>query len=246
MIKIIIYLTLFISLSSFAQKPVDSSGFLYGVGLSTNKEIYKGYNRRNLIIPIIGYKGEKLNVYGPFVSYDVANIADVKVLVQVAPRFQGYEEEDSYIFSGMADRDLSMDAGIGLRYQKDNWKISVSSMFDVLNRSNGVELTSAIAHTFRFGPVFVEPRIVFNYLDSKHVDYYYGVRKDEVTINRRKYLGKSGVNSGFGLSISTPIFLGGFTQLNLQQTWFASEITNSPLVENHSSLSIRLLFSKKF
>jgi outer membrane protein len=246
MSKILIFLTFFISLSTFAQKPVDSSGFLYGVGLSTNKEIYKGYNRRNLIIPIIGYRGEKLNVYGPFVSYNVANIADIKVLVQVAPRFQGYEEEDSYIFAGMAERKMSMDAGIGVKYQKNNWKLSLSSMFDVLNRSNGIELTSTIAHTFKFGPVFVEPKIVFNYLDNKHVDYYYGVRKDEAHTNRREYAGKSGVNSGFGLSISTPIFFGGFTQLNLQQTWFASEITASPLVANHSSLSVRFLFSRKF
>jgi outer membrane protein len=244
--KFIVCLTLFISLSSFANKPRDTSGFLYGVGLSTNKEIYKGYNRRNIILPIIGYRGEKLNVYGPFVTYDVKEISDVKFLVQIAPRFQGYEEEDSYIFNGMADRKISMDAGIGLKYQKNDWKLSFSSMFDILNRSNGIELTSAIAHTFRFGPVFVEPRVVLSYLDSNHVDYYYGVRQEEVNANRVEYIGKSGMNTGFGISISTPILLGGFTQLNLQQTWFATEITDSPLVENHANLSVRLLYSRKF
>lgn len=237
---------LFISLPSFAEKPANKPGFLYGIGLSTNQEIYKGYNRRNLLLPIIGYQGEKLNVYGPFISYEVAKVADIKVLMQLAPRFEGYDASDSYIFEGMDERKFSMDAGIGLKYQKNNWKLSVSSMFDVLNRSSGSELTSTLAHTFRFGPVFVEPKIVFSYLDSNHVDYYYGVEKHEINVNRAEYKGKSGINSGVGLSISTPIFFNGFTQFNIQHTWFASEITDSPLVENHSNLSVRLLYSRKF
>ena len=93
--KIIVCLTLLVSLSSIAQKPADRTGFIYGLGLSTSKEIYKGYNRRNIILPIIGYRGEKLNVYGPFVSYNVAKVADLDVLVQVSPRFQGFDEDDS-------------------------------------------------------------------------------------------------------------------------------------------------------
>ena len=47
-----------LSYSAVAQKPRDTSGYLYGLGISTNKEIYKGYNRRNILLPIIGYKGE--------------------------------------------------------------------------------------------------------------------------------------------------------------------------------------------
>lgn len=244
--KIILCLIILLPLSSFANKPKNTSGFLYGLGLSTNKEIYKGYDRRNLLLPIIGYRGEKLNVFGPFASYEVKRFADVKVLVQAAPRFQGFDDTDSYIFEGMEERKFSMDAGIGLNYQKNNWKISFSSMFDVLNRSNGVELTSAIAHTFRFGPFVIEPRITFSYLDSNHVNYYYGVDKEEVNANRTIYTGKSAVNSGIGLSMSTPIFLGGYTQINLQRTWFASEITDSPLVEDHSNLIVRLLFTRYF
>lgn len=232
--------------SSFANKPKNTSGFLYGIGLSTNKEIYKGYDRRNLLLPIIGYKGEKLNIYGPFVSYEVLKFSNVKIVVQAAPRFQGFDDTDSFIFEGMADRKFSMDAGIGLNYKKNNWKISFSSMFDVLNRSNGIELTSAIAHTFRFGPYVIEPKITLGYLDSNHVDYYYGVDKEEVSQNRAEYIGKKALNTGIGLTIATHIFFGGYTQINLQRTWFASEITNSPLVENHSNLIVRLLFTRKF
>jgi outer membrane protein len=244
--KLIFCLTILLPFSSFADKPKDTSSFLYGLGLSTDKEIYKGYDRRNLFLPIIGYRGEKLNVFGPFVSYEVQKFAGIKVLVQAAPRFQGFDDTDSYIFEGMADRKFSMDAGIGLNYQKNDWKISFSSMFDVLDRSNGIELTSSIGHTFRFGPFFIEPRVTLSYLDSNHVDYYYGVSKFEVNANRTEYIGESALNTGIGLSMSTPIFLGGYTQINIQRTWFDSGITDSPLVEDNSNLTVRLLYTRKF
>ncbi len=166
--------------------------------------------------------------------------------MQVAPRFQGFDDSDSYIFEGMKDRKFSMDAGASLSYKNNDWKISVSSMFDILNRSNGVELTTSLSHTFRFGPVFVEPRVNFSYLDNHHVDYYYGVAQAEVNENRSEYIGKKALNSGVGVSISTPIFFGGFTQLNLQKTWFSEGITDSPLVEDHTNIVIRLIYTRNF
>lgn len=244
--KLLLSLAVLSPLSTLAEKPKDTTGFLYGLGLSTNKEIYKGYNRRNLILPIIGYRGEKLNVFGPFVSYEVEEFAGVKVLVQAAPRFQGFDDTDSYIFKGMAERKFSMDAGIGFNYKKNNWKVSFSSMFDVFNRSNGMELSSSVSYAFSYGPVFIEPRITFSYLDTNHVDYYYGVGQEEVSTDRAEYLGESALNPGIGLTISTPIFLGGFTQLNFQRTWFDSGITDSPLVEDHSNLIVRLLYTRTF
>ena len=96
------------------------------------------------------------------------------------------------------------------------------------------------------GSFFVEPRITFSYLDSNHVDYYYGVGKEEVNVNRTEYVGESALNTGIGISMSTPIFLGGYTQINIQRTWFDSVITDSPLVEDHSNLIIRLLYTRTF
>lgn len=244
--KFILCIALLLSCSATAQKSRDTTGYLYGLGISTNKEIYKGYNRRNILLPIIGYRGEKLNVFGPFVSYKMSEISDFSILIQAAPRFQGFDESDSYIFEGMKDRKFSMDAGASVNYSKNNWKVSFSSMFDVLNRSNGTELVTAISHTFRFGPIFVEPRITVSYLDSDHVDYYYGVGKDEVSEIRSEFIGESALNTGFGVTISTPIFLGGFTQLSLQRTWFSEEITDSPLVEDHGNIIARLLYTRYF
>jgi outer membrane protein len=244
--KIVFCLTLLVSLSAFAEKKKSNSGFLYGAGISINKEIYKGYDSRTLPLPLIGYRNDKLTIFGPFISYEVHEVSKVKVLIKVAPRFQGFDESDSYIFSGMTDRKNSVDLGIGLNYQNSGWKVGVSSMFDVLNRSNGVELTSTVGHVFRLGALSIEPQVSLSYLNNDHVDYYYGVTKEEINKDRTEFVGKSALNTALGLSMATPIFFGGYTRLNIQHTWFASEITNSPLVEDDSSLSFQLFFTKNF
>ncbi|MFT5758346.1 MAG: outer membrane protein [Alteromonadaceae bacterium] len=250
--KLALCLTFLVSLSVFAEKPAitenkkSTSGFLYGAGISISKEIYKGYNSRTMPLPLIGYKSDKLTIFGPFISYEVYEASNVKLLIKAAPRFQGFDDSDSYIFSGMADRQNSMDFGIGLNYQKAGWKVGVSSLFDVLDRSNGIELISAVSHVFRFGPLFIEPQVSLSYLNNAHVDYYYGVKKEEVNQDRTEFIGKSALNTALGLSMATPIFFGGYTRLNIQHTWFASEITNSPLVDDDSNLSFQLFFTKSF
>jgi outer membrane protein len=119
-------------------------------------------------------------------------------------------------------------------------------MFDVLGRSNGFEAKANIARVFRKGPLFFEPSLSLSYLDNKHVNYYYGVKADETNPLTYTYTGDSALNTSLGFSVSTPILLGGFTQLALNYTWYDSAITNSPLVEDDTNLNIRLLFSKFF
>ena len=225
---------------------IKTSGFLYGLGLGVSTEIYKGYSTRVMPLPLIGYQGENLSVFGPFVSYKLATLNDVTVSAKLSPRFQGFEASDSRIFAGMAKRNSSLDAGLSIDYQHNDWKLGFSSMFDTLNRSNGVELKSSIGRTFRFGPVFLAPSMSVSLLDKHHVDYYYGVSVDEVNQDRTAYIGDSALNKSLGLSVAMAIFFGGFTRLNIEYTWFDKNITHSPLVADDTSLSLLLLFTKNF
>jgi outer membrane protein len=229
-----------------ARERIEPKGFLYGFGLGVNQEIYKGYDYRVIPLPIIGYRGENFSVLGPFVSYDAFEFSDIEFTLQASPRFQGFDESDSYIFENMEERKFSMDAGIGFSYEKKDWKIGLSSMFDVLGRSNGYEAKANISRVFRKGPLFFEPSFSLSYLDSKHVDYYYGVKASEVNEFTSQYQGESALNATAALSLATPVFLGGFTRVVLDYTWYDSTIMNSPLVEGSGNISARFLFSKFF
>lgn len=229
-----------------ARERIEPHGYIYGLGIGLNQEIYKGYDFRFIPLPIIGYRAENFRILGPFVSYDALKISDVEVTLQASPRFQGFDESDSYIFENMDDRKFSMDAGAGLTYERKNWKIGISGMFDVLGRSNGYQIKGNISKLFRKGPIFFEPSFSVSYFDDKHVDYYYGVKAHETNQYTYQYAGKSTLNSTASFSISTPILLGGFTMLAFDYTYYGSGITDSPLVEDNSSIGARLLFSKFF
>ncbi|MFT5838230.1 MAG: outer membrane protein [Flavobacteriales bacterium] len=229
-----------------ARERIEPKGFLYGFGLSASQETYKGYDYRVIPLPIVGYRGDNFSVLGPFVSYDALKLLDINLTLQVAPRFQGFDDSDSAIFENMSERKFSMDAGLGLNYEKEDWKIGISSMFDVLGRSKGYEAKANFSRVFNKGPLFFEPSLSLSYLDSNHVDYYYGVKANETNALTSQYEGQSALNTTVGFSVATPMFLGGFTQLSFDYTWFDSSITDSPLVENDTSLGVRLIFSKFF
>jgi outer membrane protein len=240
-------------LYSFSQEPMKieksqtkTQGFLYGLGISVNQEIYKGYSTRTMPLPMVGYKSENLSVFGPFVTYKLKEINSFTVSGKLSPRFQGFDESDSAIFEGMEKRKISIDAGISIDYKNNDWKVGLTSMFDALSRSNGYEIKSSIGRVFRYGPVFFEPSISFSYLDDHHVDYYYGVSTDEINQDRVAYSGDSAINKSLGLSIATPILFGGYTRLNVEYTWYDETITNSPLVDKNTSLSLLLVFTKNF
>jgi outer membrane protein len=249
--KILILSLFFLSFYTFSQQQIASvtpekSNFLYGVGLGINKEIYKGYSSRTMPLPLIGYRGENLSIFGPFVSYKLKEVNHFTVSAKLSPRFQGFDQSDSYIFKGMEKRKNSLDVGISVDYKKNDWNIGLSSMFDVLNRSNGYEIKSRFGRTYKFGPIFFEPSISLSLLDKHHVDYYYGVSKSEINQDRVFYRGKSALNKHIGLSISTPVLLGGYTRLNIEHTWFDKNMTQSPLVDNETSINLLLLFTKSF
>jgi len=129
------------SAQTFADQrsTIEPYGFIYGFGLSISQEIYKGYDKRIIPLPIIGYRGEDLQVFGPFISYDVADFNNLSFAIKLAPRFAGFDENDSAVFQGMDKRKFSMDAGIAVDYKFNNTRISSSLVADILGNYNGYE-----------------------------------------------------------------------------------------------------------
>ncbi|NRA59787.1 MAG: MipA/OmpV family protein [Psychrobium sp.] len=205
--------------------------------------IYKGFE---IPLPTFGYLGEKLNIIGPFVSYHLLKQDVFQFSANLSPRFNGFYSNDADIFKGMDERQLSLDAGFSLIYKKDNWKLKSSAMFDVLGRSSGYEVSTQLGKLFRFGSVFVEPNVGLSFLDAKHVGYYYGVCDHEITTSRLGFKGNSALNKTLGVSVMTPVFFKGLTSLSINNTWYDSSITDSPLTESASSLSLKIMFVNFF
>lgn len=242
-IKKIILLTIILPIVAFSQdrNNANNSAFLFGIGALYKQQIYKGFDQRSIIIPVIGYKGKKLDIYGPFVSYELLNKNQWELDANLSPRFDGIEPEDSEFFQGLNKREDSFDAGFSLRYKPKNWEYELKYSQDILSKSNGNETGLKIAKSWRKKSFSIAPFISMNYLDPKLVDYYYGVSQMEISTNRNSYNGKSSLNHTLGVNITKPI-LKGLLNIELSQTRYGSGITDSPLVEDDNAFQLRFVF----
>ena len=209
-----------------AQQP---QGWMWGFGVAASQDVYTDFDNRVVPIPIIGYTGEKLRVYGPFIGYELFRESGFTLDAQLVPIFAGYEEDDSAVFTGMDDRDFSYAAGVGLNYNTGSWVYSLS-----------------IGKRFRINNVMIEPSIGVNYQDSNYVDYYYGVRPEEATAFRSAYNGDSALNTEVRVAISTRQFLGGMTRLEVGATFFDDSISDSPLTDDDTALNAMLVYTRFF
>src|SRR5210317_704572 len=74
---------------------IEPYGFIYGGAIGIRSEIYVGYDRRVILLPILGYRGEKLRIFGPFVNYEAYRDGALGFDVILSPRFSGFKESDS-------------------------------------------------------------------------------------------------------------------------------------------------------
>lgn len=228
---------------SAAQQP---QGWMWGFGIAASQDVYTDFDNRIVPIPIIGYTGEKLRVYGPFIGYELYREQGFTLDAQLVPVFAGYEEDDSAVFAGMDDRDFSYAAGIALNYNTGSWVYSLSTNADVLSKFDGYQASARIGKQFRIDNFMIEPSVGVNYQDSNYVDYYYGVRPEEATAFRSTYRGDSALNTEVRVAVSTRQFLGGMTRLEVGATFFDDSISDSPLTDDDSALSAMLVYTRFF
>lgn len=229
-----------------AREHAEPAEFFYGGAVGIRREIYRDYDRRIVPIPIIGYRGDRLRVYGPFVNYDLLRAGGLTADVRLAPRFQGFDESDGDIFHGMDERESSLDLGLGVKYAAGNWNLELAGLRDALDRSNGREASLDLGRAFQVGKFRVEPAVGLQYLDSAHVDYYYGVEPGEATSFRIAYDGDSALNARLSITVVTPAYLGGLLRIGIERTWFDSTIEDSPLTDEDANLGVFIAFSKRF
>lgn len=240
-----------ISTSTFAERgasrdAVDPFGWVYGGAVNVSEQLYKGFETRSMLIPFVGYRGERLQVFGPFVTYDLTSSEGWSLNARLSPRFGSFDEQDSPTFAGMAPRKTSLDVGLGLRYEWQDLRLSLSAVGDVLGHSKGSESTLSASKVFRYGPFFFEPSVSLSLQDQSLVDYYYGVRSSEATSQRVAYRADAALNKAIGFSFMTPVLFNGLTRLSLTYNQYDDAIVDSPLVSGNSGISSMLIFSRMF
>jgi outer membrane protein len=216
----------------------DDGRTRYGIGaaLLVDKDGYRGVSAETMLVPGLSIRNRWISLFGP--QLDVKLIGNDARTWWIGPRieyrFDGYEQDDSPVFSGMSDRkggvfygvSGSVDLGSGFEVEVDYVKAATRDVgFD-----RGAVASLQLSRSFSSGPWTFVPRIGLEYQSRRYVDYYYGVRPSEAAAGRPAYVGNSTYSPELGLLVRFRASQRQFIFANFNYERYAKEIRNSPLM----------------
>ncbi|MCS4306178.1 outer membrane protein [Rheinheimera pacifica] len=232
----------------------DSSESSWGLGLAvvTSQKAYTDIDRDNKVLPILSYENRYIRLAGPELAvklpgYQFSESNKISFSIIGKYDFTDYEQSDAPILNGMEDRDGGFWAGFKAEWQNSLADISAEYVTEVSGDSEGNAFNFAVERTWHFKQQFMfTPRLVVSLLDKNYVDYYYGVRANEVTADRAYYQGESAVNFEVGARGGYMFKQKHFVFLDVSVTSLASEIKDSPLVDSSTENWVMLGYIYRF
>lgn len=224
----------------------QESSWGLGLGVMSSQKAYTDIDRETRAIPFISYENEYIEVLGPNLKYKLpsfelnnSNKFNFNLLGEYD--FSDNDPDETPILNGMEERKGGFWAGAQMEWQNDIATISLEWLSEVSGDSDGAVLNLGIERTWHIGDSYMlTPRVVLSRVDKNYVDYYYGVRADEVRIDRAFYQGEAGLNTEVGVRGIYMIDQKQMIMLDLAVTSLATEIKDSPLVD--SSTESRVMF----
>lgn len=215
----------------------DRTRYSVGAAVLFDNDGYRGVGTETLVLPGVAVQNKWVDLFGP--QLDLRLIGNDRRSWWIGPRFEyrfdGYEQDDGALFSGMASRRGGLFYGLSGSIELGGDFALEADYVKAANRDAGFERGAVaslqLARTFRKGPWSFTPRVGFEYQSSQYVDYYYGVRPSEATAGRPSYAGKSSWSPELGLLVRWRVNPRQFVFANLNYERYASEIRNSPLID---------------
>ncbi|WP_428737117.1 MipA/OmpV family protein [Sulfurimonas sp.] len=151
------------------------------------------------------------------------------------PRTLGYKSSDSKYLAGMDERKSSLEGGLAFSAKYKDIYFENMLLNDLLGYHKGWLNRTEVGTKYSVGKVNFYPSVVMLYTSDKFMNYYYGVKADEVnlTLNRPAYTAKSGFEFGVQTYIGFPLTNSFSALFNLRYDILPSSAKNSPLVENN-------------
>lgn len=230
-----------------AEEQVERPGpWQLGVGVIVLDKPYTGMDTEFKPIPVVGYIGERLQVFGPRASYLLAGNETFSLRADSIIRFSGYEPADSAALQGMDERDMTLEAGLTVSAGGAFGELALSVLTDVLDRHSGQEAVLRYGYEFAGERLTFTPFAGLRWISSNLADYYYGVRAEEATPSRAAYAAPSSTTPLVGLTARYRLssHWGVFGLLTYEQ--LDGGLRDSPIVENDHSSLLLLTLTRNF
>ena len=215
-----------------------------GAGVGLEESPYKGYGSKVSPIPLIYFDDKWIHALGTTLDLKIGKWSSVLFTLRGQYALgDGYRGSDAPILNGMQNRNGAFWFGPALAWHTGYGTLSG----DFLTGGNkGQKASIEFAKALEYGSFSVEPHVGAEWLSSKYVDYYYGVRSSEVRAGRPAYTGKAAYNVSLGTKVDYRFTPHQLVFFDVGVTHLSSGITDSPLVGKRFVPEVRLGYLYQF
>ncbi|HWZ48475.1 MAG TPA: MipA/OmpV family protein [Herbaspirillum sp.] len=227
--------------------PVDQAQWGLGLGVGMERSPYRGITRRYSALPLVMYESSSIHFFGNTLDYKLPSYGDAFTFTLRAKYdFNGgYKASQSANLQGMEDRKGALWGGATATWDNRFAKLTLEWL--TAGSTKGTTLKLSAEHSFVVNSRFkLIPHISSTWMNSNYVDYYYGVKANEVTADRPAYTGQSTSNIEGGLRAEYALTPKQLILLDVNDLHRGSGIKNSPLVDKSSSAGFRLGYLYRF
>ncbi len=224
----------------------NASPWALGLVVMPEKKPYRDYDNKTEVLPFFTYENRWVRVAGPGLELKLGQDGPVRWGLTASYAGDGYKSEDSPYLSGMADRKSSFWLGARMGLRTDLATFSAEWSADASSKSQGQKIKLGVERRFSVGSLGITPRLTATWLDSKYVQYYYGVESNEARAGRTAYNAGSAVNTELGLRMDYQLARQHMVFADLGVTSLGNSIKNSPLVSRNNVPEVRLGYMYRF
>ncbi|MDQ7734193.1 MipA/OmpV family protein [Halomonas sp. SpR1] len=222
----------------------DETTWGLGVGAISEQDPYAGIDRENTPFPLLLIENRYISVFGPEIEFKLPSlvISDSQQLnFGIVAQYDGsgYEQGDAPILNGMSEREGGFWAGAKVEWESELFEVSAEWLTDVSGNSDGQRVDLGLERTWEFGEhIMLTPYVGASWQDDKNVDYYFGVRDNEVRFDRPAYKGESATNIEAGVRGVYQFDQHHSVLVGVEVTSLADEIKDSPLVDRSTQNAV--------
>lgn len=202
-----------------------------GAGVVANDRGYRGEGIDVVPIPVLYFETQRFRFLGTQAEYELFGDGPFALDALLEYRFDGFEPDDEPVFAGMDERDGSLHAGFRAAYDFGALRLVGEAAHDVLDEHGGYHASLGVMRAYELGTFIVMPKAAVEFFSDDYVDYYYGVRQNEVRLGRPLYVGDSTVSYDVGVDVQRVFAKRHVVFVSAKYRFFGTEIENSPLVE---------------
>lgn len=244
----IMALTALLVSSSLGVAPAYADWSL-GIGGISSDGSFKGIDRDNFAIPLVGYEGERVYFRGLELGYRLnpqssgssaqRSPHEWAIVITGAPFRYRPSDSDDVQMQQLDSRSFSAEIAIDYKYRTSFGVVDLRAGQDI--RGNGHRVSASYGYPFstdRSRWQFA-PAVGVTFISSGYTDYYYGVSDEEAA---RTGLAEYSSQDAFNPFIR----LGGYYNINAQWRMFgavtasrmSSKIANSPMADGRNVNSV--------